>query len=34
MFGKPCKQGYDSHISPDGSELVLFSSAQVLPGKK
>lgn len=29
--GCACKKGYDSHLSPDGSEWVLFQASQVLP---
>jgi len=30
--GKPCRPGFDSHISPHGGmELVFFNSAQLLP---
>ena len=29
--GKPCKQGYDSHFGAAGTELVFFSSDQLLP---
>ncbi len=30
-YGGGCKSGYDSHQSHDGTELVLFKAAQVLP---
>jgi hypothetical protein len=29
--GKPCHTGFDSHYSPEGTELVFFSSDQLLP---
>jgi hypothetical protein len=29
--GKPCTPGFDSHFSPDASELVFFESSQLLP---
>lgn len=29
--GKPQVEGYDSHISPCGKELVIFSPDQILP---
>lgn len=31
MMGASLEEGFDSHTSPDGGELVLFDSAQVLP---
>jgi len=31
MDGKQLQLGYDSHRSPDGSELVVFDQAQILP---
>eukprot|EP01114_Cavostelium_apophysatum_P018212 TRINITY_DN5591_c0_g1_i1.p1 TRINITY_DN5591_c0_g1~~TRINITY_DN5591_c0_g1_i1.p1 ORF type:complete len:684 (+),score=208.72 TRINITY_DN5591_c0_g1_i1:62-2053(+) len=31
MDGQPKVGGYDSHVSPDGNEFVLFSASQVLP---
>eukprot|EP01084_Bolivina_argentea_P044275 81491_1 len=31
QYGKACNTGYQSHISPEQNELVLFKSAQVLP---
>jgi hypothetical protein len=31
MMGAKLKSGFDSHISPCGSELILFDAAQVLP---
>jgi len=31
IHGAACKPGYDSHVSPDFQEYVLFSAAQVLP---
>ena len=30
-YGVPLKKGYDSHISPDGKELVFFDPCQLLP---
>ena len=30
-FGRTCELGFDSHISPELKEIVLFRSAQVLP---
>ncbi|UJR07748.1 hypothetical protein I4U23_012032 [Adineta vaga] len=30
-YGKPCEPGFDSHISPEYREIVLFKSAQILP---
>jgi hypothetical protein len=29
--GCPLQQGYDSHISPDGSEVVIFNPKNILP---
>ena len=29
--GKPCKEGYDAHLSPSGKELVVFNPRQILP---
>eukprot|EP00038_Savillea_parva_P011304 m.196564 g.196564 ORF g.196564 m.196564 type:complete len:266 (-) comp19856_c0_seq1:198-995(-) len=31
QHGQPCTPGYDSHVSPDGNEIVFFSSDQLLP---
>lgn len=31
MDGKPCLDGYDSHFSPKGNEIVMFASAGCLP---
>ena len=31
MDGAPLKQGFDSHRSPDKTELVVFSKDQILP---
>merc|ERR1712188_268944 len=31
MDGQPLQSGYDSHRSPDGTELVIFDQAQILP---
>ncbi|CAM4848855.1 unnamed protein product, partial [Rotaria magnacalcarata] len=30
-LGRNCEPGFDSHISPEAKEIVLFQSAQVLP---
>ncbi|CAF4672033.1 unnamed protein product [Rotaria sp. Silwood1] len=30
-FGRHCEPGFDSHISPEAKEIVLFKSAQILP---
>mgnify|MGYP001061679288 FL=1 len=30
-FGSECQSGYDSHISPERKEIVLFRSEQILP---
>jgi hypothetical protein len=30
-FGRNCEPNFDSHISPEGKEIVLFRSAQILP---
>lgn len=30
-FGKTCEPGFDSHISPENKEIVLFKSEQILP---
>jgi hypothetical protein len=30
-YGQECEPGYDSHISPESKEIVLFQSAQILP---
>jgi hypothetical protein len=31
MMGAPCQAGFDSHVSPNGFEHVVFSSDQILP---
>lgn len=31
MDGQGLKNGYDSHCSPKGNEVVVFSSDQILP---
>jgi len=31
MMGAPCKTGYNSHISPNGQEIVIFDTDQILP---
>ena len=31
MDGQPLKAGYNSHLSPDGMEVVIFDVAQILP---
>jgi hypothetical protein len=31
MDGKPCMDGYDSHFSPKGNEIIMFASAGCLP---
>ena len=30
-WGGGCEDGYDSHVSEDGSQIVVFSAAQILP---
>jgi hypothetical protein len=30
-YGKACETGFDSHISPESKEIVLFKSEQILP---
>jgi hypothetical protein len=30
-YGKACEAGFNSHISPESKEIVLFKSAQILP---
>ncbi|CAF2647703.1 unnamed protein product [Rotaria sp. Silwood2] len=30
-FGRQCEPGFNSHISPEVKEIVLFQSAQILP---
>ncbi|CAF1656385.1 unnamed protein product [Didymodactylos carnosus] len=30
-YGKPCELGHHSHRSPEGKEIVLFQSCQILP---
>jgi aprataxin and PNK-like factor len=30
-YGQDCEPGFDSHISPESKEIVLFQSAQILP---
>ena len=30
-YGKECNDGYDSHLSPSGRELVIFNVKQILP---
>lgn len=31
MMGAPLKKGYDSHLSPCGTEVVIYDNAQILP---
>ena len=31
LDGKPCQEGYDSHIDPSGKEWIVFDPAQVIP---
>lgn len=31
MNGAPLVPGYHSHISPDGTEIVIFDTKQILP---
>eukprot|EP00455_Lapot_gusevi_P019645 TRINITY_DN2097_c0_g11_i1.p1 TRINITY_DN2097_c0_g11~~TRINITY_DN2097_c0_g11_i1.p1 ORF type:complete len:311 (+),score=66.63 TRINITY_DN2097_c0_g11_i1:89-934(+) len=31
MEGAPLMPGYDSHLSPDGTEVVIFDNTQILP---
>jgi hypothetical protein len=31
LLGAPCTAGFDSHVSPNGYEHVVFSSDQILP---
>jgi hypothetical protein len=30
-YGKACEPGFDSHVSPESKEIVLFQSEQILP---
>jgi len=31
MMGSPCTKGHHSHISPNGQEIVIFETDQILP---
>ena len=31
MLGAPLQNGFDSHLSPDGNEWVIYEADQILP---